>query len=76
MTDDGVMPCDLEVDIIETKHLSLGHTVLGTLPSSTSIMEQSPESVCTRVSMGAEGDRQRTGWVPASTSETKRDPLP
>lgn len=67
MTDDGVMPYDLEVDIIETKDLSLGHTVLGTLPSSTSIMEQSPESVCTRVSIGAEGDREWTGRVTGSS---------
>lgn len=66
----------LKVDIIETKHLSLRHTVLGTLPSSTFIREQSPESVCTRVSMGAEGDREWTGWVLASTSETEKHQLP
>jgi hypothetical protein len=49
------MPCVLEVDIIETEHLSLRHPVLGTLPSSTSIVEQSPEPMETRVPEGAAG---------------------
>lgn len=39
MTDVGVMPHVLEVDIIDTKHLGLGHTVLRTLPASTFFIE-------------------------------------
>lgn len=72
MTDVGVMPCVLEVDIIETKQLGLGHTVLGTLPASTFIMEQ---RVLSQYVPKCPQDRECTGWVPAGTSETKGDRL-